>query len=323
VAREGCTNAYPVCDERSVAPLHALVRRKCAFFLDLDGLVARCAAYAGEVDAHYELLDLVGAAVQCSAGALAVVSACEIATLAEVLDPFELPVAGLNGLERRNAQGMYFHPALRCARGLERARQFMTSLAGMDRRLVLAHTSFTVAVDYREVTDLEATVVHGATAIVAFVRGGLEVRHRRPIVEIRPSGVSKASAIAAFMRERPFRGRQPVCLGDDSCDEGEFEYVNAAGGLSVAVSVKRPTAARARLPSIGDTRGWLHALGAYLGRPRVRPSITTLVPQDRISNRGADGRARLFTFSEPASTPGRQSPRRESSTRASRGEIAQ
>jgi hypothetical protein len=69
-----------------------------------------------------------------------------------------------------------------------------------------------------------------------------------------------------------------VCLGDDSCDEGDFEYVNAAGGLSVAVNVERPTAARARLPSIGDARDWLHALGAYSGKPNMRSSAAITCP---------------------------------------------
>jgi trehalose 6-phosphate phosphatase len=277
-------NAYPVCDERSMAPRQPLLRGQCAFFLDLDGLVARCAANAA--DAHYELLDLVGAAMQCSAGAVALLSACDLTTLAEVLDPLELPVAGSNGLERRNARGMYFRPGLRYVRELERARQLMTRLAGIEQRLVLEYTSFTVALDYRNAPDLEASVVYGAAMIVAFVGGGLEVRHRRPILEIRPSGVSKASAFATFMRERPFKGRRPVYLGDDSSDESGFDYVNGTGGLSVAVDVKRPTAARTRLPSIGDARGWLHALGGCAAKPPTTSRAARRTPQDRISNHG-------------------------------------
>ena len=107
----------------------------------------------------------------------------------------------------------------------------------------------------------------------------IEIRHRRPIVEIRPSGVSKASAIDSLMLERPFRGRHPICLGDNSCDEAAFEYAIAAGGLSVALNIKRPTAASAQLPSIGDTRGWLHGLGAYLGSARMRSSNASRVAQ--------------------------------------------
>lgn len=254
-----------------VAPPEALARGEYAFFLDLDGLLADCTAQPEDLGAYYELHDLLGAAVLCSDGALTLISARPIADVDDVLNPLELPVVGSGGLEWRNAQGSYSRPALGCMREIQRAQRLMTRLAALDRRLTLELTSFAVALDYRKVPDLEATVVRTAQAIAELTGARLEVRHRRGVVEVRPAGVSKASAIATFMREGSFRGRQPLYLGDELSDEAAFEYVNAAGGLSVAVNVKRPTAASARLASIGDARGWLHTLVAHSFRWRTLP----------------------------------------------------
>jgi hypothetical protein len=65
----------------------------------------------------------------------------------------------------------------------------------------------------------------------------LEKPHRRPPDRAIPSRTptcarSPESERACGSQSRCciLRGRRPVCLGVDSCDEREFEYANAAGG---------------------------------------------------------------------------------------------
>jgi trehalose 6-phosphate phosphatase len=62
------------------------------------------------------------------------------------------------------------------------------------------------------------------------------------------------------MKELPFGGRRAVCLGDDITDESAFEWVNAHGGVSVAVGTARHTAAKAHLHSVRAARMWLSRL---------------------------------------------------------------
>ena len=56
------------------------------------------------------------------------------------------------------------------------------------------------------------------------------------LYEIKPRGFSKATAIQAFMKESPFRGRRAVFIGDDLTDQDGFAMVESQGGLSVGGS---------------------------------------------------------------------------------------
>jgi trehalose 6-phosphate phosphatase len=102
--------------------------------------------------------------------------------------------------------------------------------------------------------------VDAVTAMAAGLSGNLRVQRGRMVIELAPAAVSKATAIAEFMREEPFKGRLVVYAGDDLTDEPAFEWVNAAGGISVAVDVMHPTSARTRLASVAAVQGWLRAL---------------------------------------------------------------
>jgi trehalose 6-phosphate phosphatase len=55
------------------------------------------------------------------------------------------------------------------------------------------------------------------------------------VVEAKAIGGNKGAAIADYLNEAPFAGRQAVIAGDDVTDEDAFKRVNARGGLSIKV----------------------------------------------------------------------------------------
>jgi trehalose 6-phosphate phosphatase len=55
------------------------------------------------------------------------------------------------------------------------------------------------------------------------------------VFEVKPSGVSKGTAIRDFLLEAPFSGSLPVFAGDDATDEVGFIHVQQLGGLAVKV----------------------------------------------------------------------------------------
>jgi trehalose 6-phosphate phosphatase len=90
------------------------------------------------------------------------------------------------------------------------------------------------------------------------------VQAGKRVVEIKPVGRNKGSAIAAFMHEAPFVGRTPLFIGDDRTDEYGFAVVNHLHGHSVKVG-PGPTKAKWRLPDVDAVVAWLKT-----GRPHPR-----------------------------------------------------
>ena len=242
-------------------PPAALPAEKCAFFLDLDGTLLKFAPRPDAVSADAGLRALLENLQRRSGGALALVSGRSIATLDSLLAPLRLPAAGLHGHERRNAAGVLSQRPQPDRRVLDDARRQMEQWVRTHPRLTLEDKGAALALHFRRVPQLESAVVEAVIAIGERVRGGgLQVQRGHMVVELTPTGVSKASAVAAFMTEAPFAGRLPLYAGDDLTDESAFEWVNAAGGVSVAVNCARPTAARTHLDSVDAVRAWLRAL---------------------------------------------------------------
>jgi trehalose 6-phosphate phosphatase len=242
---------------RAPAPA-ALLGDRHAFFLDLDGTLIEHAPTPDSVTVDAALLELLNLLAVRSGGAIALVSGRTIACLDSLLRPLRLPASGLHGFERRSWVGTQTRGALPCQQTLEDARGLMAQAAATDPRVILEDKNFAFALHYRRAPHLEDALVKAVMAIAARLGDTLEMQRGHRVVELIPRGASKATAIADFMRERPFHGRRPLYLGDDLTDEPAFEWVNAAGGLSVAVNVTHPTAALAHLGSVSEARTWLH-----------------------------------------------------------------
>jgi trehalose 6-phosphate phosphatase len=229
----------------------------CAFFLDLDGTLLELAPHPDAVRVEPQLLELLRALAQRSGGALALVSGRSIASLDALLQPLKMAASGLHGFERRDAAGATVQRDRPNPQALEDARRLLQQLVAREPRLELEDKGVALAVHYRHAPYLESEVVELVTASAS---GGLRVQRGRMVAELTPGTVNKATAVAEFMSEEPFRGRLAVYAGDDSTDESAFEWVNAADGISVAVDVRQPTCAQTQLGSVAEVRAWLGAL---------------------------------------------------------------
>ncbi len=246
------------------APPTTLPLEHCALFLDLDGTLIEYAHHPRAVTADAPLLQLLQMLAPRLGGAIALVSGRSIEALDQLLDPLRLPASGLHGFERRDASGAHSRHTAPSPHALATARRLMAQLAARDPRIRLEDKRFALALHFRQAPELEPALIDAARLIATQVGGGLELLLGPKVAELTPQGVSKASAIAEFMCEPPFAGRRPLFVGDDTTDELAFEWVNGAGGLSVAVNVTGATTATTRLRSVREVRAWLHSL---LARP--------------------------------------------------------
>jgi len=206
------------------------------------------------------LLQLLRKLTRRFGGASALVSGRNIEAIDALLAPLRLPASGLHGFERRSAAGAHTRHALPAPHTLATARRLLAQVATRDPRIRFEDKRFALALHFRAAPELESTIIDATRTIAARLGGELEVLLGPRVAELTPGGVSKASAVAEFMHEAPFAGRLPLFVGDDATDELAFEWVNAVGGLSVAVSPSGPTAAATRLRSVREVRAWLQAL---------------------------------------------------------------
>jgi trehalose 6-phosphate phosphatase len=231
-----------------------------ALFLDVDGTLLEIAPTPESVVVEPELLIVLRSVIARTRGAVAFVSGRSIAVLDELFQPLLLPAAGLHGFERRSPSGTHYRRPLPPGELLFRGRETLRAFVARHPPLLLEDKRFALAVHYRQAPQLEELVLHEVGAVAELLAPAFEIQRGKCVVELRPAAASKATAIAEFMKEMPFAGRRAVCLGDDITDESAFEWVNANGGVSVAVGTARHTAAIAHLHSVKAARMWLARL---------------------------------------------------------------
>jgi trehalose 6-phosphate phosphatase len=231
-----------------------------ALFLDVDGTLLEIAATPHAVSVSDDLRERLRALYSAGGGAVALVSGRPIADLDALFAPLALPSAGLHGFERRDASGGYSRRPLPSRAALEVARGAMLDLAGRYAGLLVEDKRFALALHYRGAPHLEDAVVKAMENVASRLTGELELQHGKMVVELRPTGATKAEAVAAFLAEAPFAGREAVFIGDDLTDEPAFELVNRLDGRSVVVGAGGPSAARACLADVTAVRDWLAQL---------------------------------------------------------------
>lgn len=228
-----------------------------ALFLDLDGTLAEFQTDPAEVRLDPSLLELIRVLHQALGGALAVVSGRRIADLDRLLRPLRLPLAGQHGRERRDAAG--HRHGVPADPEIEAVRPRVAEFAASHEGVLLEDKQSSLALHYRRAPASAGAVRAFVDGLLAGIAPSLRALEGKMVVELVGGHTDKGKAIAAFMAERPFRGRRPVFLGDDVTDEDGFRVVNAAGGISIKIG-EGPTAARQRLPDVAAAKDWLSRL---------------------------------------------------------------
>ena len=229
--------------------------RDWAFFLDVDGTLVEYAAHPQQVRVSAELRELLSGLHAATGGAIALISGRSVDDIDKLFAPLALPVAGQHGTERRSADGTIRRhvPPLE---SLGRAAGVLVRLTAAHSGLVLENKGMTLALHYRLAPSLRALAEQEMRALAAGLGDAFELQTGKFVMEIKPSGRDKGSAIAEFAAEPPFAGRRPVFVGDDLTDEAGFEVVNRAGGHSVKVG-PGITRARWHLFDAAAVRRWL------------------------------------------------------------------
>jgi trehalose 6-phosphate phosphatase len=227
---------------------------RLALFLDFDGTLVEIAEKPEAVQLAETTRETLTRLQRALDGALAIVTGRDIEMIDAMLAPFRCPVAGVHGLTRRDALGRA-HGAMVETTFLDEAERRLERLTRTEVGLLVERKSHAIAIHYRGRADLEHACLEVMEAVarlddrVRLVRGKM-------VVEARPAGGDKGMAVADFMMEPPFAGRQPLFAGDDVTDEDAFEVVNRRGGLTLKIGPGE-TCAQYRIADTASFLAWL------------------------------------------------------------------
>jgi len=225
-----------------------------ALFLDFDGTLVEIASRPEAVIVPPMLTGTLAALYGQLGGALALVSGRRLLDLDGFLAPLQLPAAVEHGAQRRSAGGLMISaPSTDLGHALEAAEALVAQHPGLQ----LEQKNLAFSLHYRQAPELEAVCLQVMQEAVGR-SAGLQLMQGKCVIDLKPAGVSKGTAIAAFMHEAPFAGRVPVFAGDDVTDEDGFDEVQRMGGYAVKVG---PGASRARYACTGvsELTVWLQS----------------------------------------------------------------
>lgn len=228
-----------------------------ALFLDIDGTLLEHADHPDAVSVSHDLRRLLGNIEQRLDGAVAFITGRSVSVADRLFHPLKLRVAGLYGLEHRLTPEGLVEVADAPADVAALADAIEAELGR--NQVYIERKGPILAIHTRAAPHLLARATHLVEQALAQLPDGYRVIPGNAGVELMPLEAAKGAAVRRFMAIPPFAGRRPVFLGDDAPDENGFEAINEAGGISIRVRPRGPTAAKYVLDDVSSAIGWLAA----------------------------------------------------------------
>lgn len=226
-----------------------------ALFLDVDGTLLEFAERPDEVRVEPALYALLAELYARLDGALALVSGRRLSDLDALFGSPPWAMAGLHGLQLRHADGEMRETRVSASR---RTLVLHTAevLARAHPGVLLENKDMAVALHCRSVPE-HYDALHAEIQRLLPELHGYELQAGSQVLELKPAGMDKGTAVAELLERAPFAGRLPVYLGDDLTDEHGFAATNLENGISVRVGAREPTLAQYSLPGPSSAQAWL------------------------------------------------------------------
>jgi trehalose 6-phosphate phosphatase len=210
-----------------------------ALFLDIDGTLLDLARTPDRVTVPHDLLAALERLSAELSGALAFVSGRSLESIDTLFSPFSPAAIGAHGGEIRGADGAVTRePALP-----DTVRRVFTDLARSNPGLLLEDKNCALALHYRlapEARPALSTAMEQNAGL--FQAEKVHILHGKAVIEVRPLGVDKGTAVAALAKQKPFVGRAILFGGDDATDLDVFRILPDLGGRGFSVGRQFPGA---------------------------------------------------------------------------------
>jgi trehalose 6-phosphate phosphatase len=224
-----------------------------ALFLDIDGTLLDLARTPDRVKVPGELLRALEKLTHQLHGALAFVSGRSLESIDKLFAPFRPAAIGAHGGEIRGVQG----EVARIAPLPDSVREIFTGLAGHVPGLLLEDKKCAMALHYRLAPETRPVLTSAMEKHAAlFAAEKVHILHGKAVIEVRPDGIDKGSAVLKLARQKPFKGRAVLFGGDDTTDIDVFRILPKLGGRGFSVG-KRFAGAEHVFETPRAVRQWL------------------------------------------------------------------
>lgn len=232
-----------------------------AIFLDVDGTILDIAPKPQDVRVPQELRDALQCIVPRVGGAAAFISGRPLADIDRIFAPLKLPAVGGHGAEIRFCpDGEIQRQAI--APFDDELRQRFATIGNLDPRIIVEDKQYSIALHYRLVPTLAAEVMKSVVSICdKWGAGKLDILPGKSVIEVKPRGFNKGTALRQVMAHPLFKGRRPVFVGDDTTDEAAFAVLPEFSGIGFSVGGTMPGTSF-NFDGPQDVRVWLERICA-------------------------------------------------------------
>src|SRR5690606_28612257 len=179
-----------------------IAAEETALFLDFDGTLVDIAPTPDSVKVADRDRMLLDDLTRRHNGAVSIISGRNLRDIDHHLQGFAGTISGGHGGELRHASESF--PGVNCDfERLEHIKHAVMEFAIIDPRVIAEDKSFGIAVHFRQHPELEAKVRDFLTTLVDG-DADFELQPAKKAYEIKPKGISKATAIEKILKFREF-----------------------------------------------------------------------------------------------------------------------
>jgi trehalose 6-phosphate phosphatase len=208
------------------------VNANTALLLDIDGTLLDMARSPDRVRVPGELRRALETLANELSGALAFVSGRSLESIDRLFGSFRPAAIGAHGGEVRGTDGTI----IRAAPLAGNVREIFVGLKDRMPGLLLEDKTCALALHYRLAPEalpvLKAAMQEHAAL---FAAEKVHIQYGKAVIDVRPIGVDKGTAVTALAKQKPFKGRTILFGGDDTTDLDVFRILPRLGGRGFSV----------------------------------------------------------------------------------------
>jgi trehalose 6-phosphate phosphatase len=207
---------------------------KHAILLDIDGTLLDFAPSPRQVWVPTGLRRLLSRLTELTGGALALVSGRSINDIDLIFSPLQLAAIGVHGAEMRTSGDAEVQA--RVAPLSKALKRKLATVNELGPGILVEDKGYSLALHYRLAADKGPTLLAAVGAICSTSPDeAVEILPGKLVVDVKPVGINKGSAVSELMQYPPFRGRKPIFIGDDTTDVPVFRIIPEFGGHAYSV----------------------------------------------------------------------------------------